>query len=556
MLRIATFLLFCLSVLSAPAALAQPKCDRGSAKKPHLEAGVWTLPGGVMPHRKAYVLDSCWQNSSRREGLADSDGKLLVPAIYNRVVPLSATVVAVQPAIAVKAFYQEREPWRLYVIGKGEVGPSPWKFIWDPEWNGERTAIGWNGAYEGGAAEYFVISGDPDNPVPIRNLGGSARTAGEPTIEHNQGMLIVHFTAADGAAVSRILDFRGKPVSPVLGAIERWDTYAPLWAHEFKDPNYPAKNRAIAVDYLSIVMTADHPVLPYRKLYVPIAPGGQPLPLPNGVIGVVPLKFLGAPNNDNVTLGWGLIEDGNGGLKIRAAFGTLADVIARAPSLPSYTGLARFNQSMTDRNGFIRDVFAYRKAGESQWRILDAMQWITAPSDGDPVTGRDAREAYANYVANRMAFQRNAVAEYERERAAGAARAAVELEGRHKEVLAGDYCNWYHQGSPMLATKTIDHILANCKITTDAFFNFARSLGANPELLAKAEYSYWEARGRYAVPIPPAPPGSFTSPNWEAWGNAIIQSAKDNTDTFIRDQRREYYKNMEAWNRGRQNWCC
>jgi hypothetical protein len=342
----------------------------------------------------------------------------------------------------------------------------------------------------------------------------------------------------------------------VIGAIERWETYAPLWAHEFKNANYPAKNSPIAVDYFSVIMAADHPVLPHGRLYLPIAPGGQPLSLPDAVIGVVPLKFLGAPNTDNVTLGWGLIEDGSGELRIRAGFGTLQQVIERAPTLPSYTGLARFNQAMTDRNGFIRDVFAYRKVGESQWRILDAMQWITAPADGEPVLGRDAREAYANYVANRMAFQRNAIAEYERERAAGAARAAVELEARHKEVLAGDTCNWYRQGSPTLAPKTIDHILANCKITTDAFFNFARSLGANPDLLAKAEYSYWEARGRYAVPIPPAPPGTFTSPNWEAWGNAIIQSAKDNTDTFVRDQRREYYKNMEQWNRGRQNWCC
>ncbi|WP_144037746.1 hypothetical protein [Sphingopyxis sp. KK2] len=554
----AALFLFILSLALAGPASAEPKCDKGTAKKPHLESAIMTLPGGGLPHRRAYVLLSCWDNAGEVEGLADANGKLLVPAIYNRIVPISPTTVLVQPAIAVKQFYQEREPWRLYVIGKGEQGPAPWKHIWAPQWNAEQYAIGWNQAYECCSTEFFLLAGGPDNVVPIRNLGGAARGPGEVTLESYHGTLIAHFTAADGTPVSRILDMYGKPVSPVLGAIERWDTYAPLWPHEFRHPSYKDKNRILATDYLSVIMTGEHDVLPYGKLYVPIDEAGQPLPLPAGVIGVLPLKFLPPPNSDNVTLGWALVEDGPGGLRARAAFGTLQSVIARASTLPVYTGLARSSQGMTDRNAFIRDVFLVRKPEDGLWHLLDANLFAPtpAPGDGPQVSGRTTSETYAAYVESRMAFQRGIIAQHERERAEAEARFTATLEARHQEmVAAGSYCEW-QVGGPLLAPKTIELILANCAVQSDAMFNYARSRGANPQIVADAEYKYWKARGRFATPIPPAPPGTFTSPNWEAWGNSIIKSAKESTDTFVRERRRDYYQNLERWNRGYQKSCC
>lgn len=554
---IAVFL-FLLTIFSAPPALAEPKCDKGTARKPHLETQIMTLPGGGLPHRRAYVLLSCWDSAGEVEGLADANGKLLVPAIYNRVVPISPTIALVQPAIAVKAFYQEREPWRLYVMGKGEQGPAPWKYVWTPQWQNEQYAIGWNQAYECCATEFFLLAGGPDNVVPIRNLGGAARKPGEVTLESYRNTLIAHFTSADGAPVSRILDMYGNPISPVLGAIERWETYAPLWPHEFRNPSYKARNRILSTDYLSVIMTGEHDVLPFGKLYVPIGETGQPLPLPAGVIGVLPLKFLAPPNTDNVTLGWALVEDGPRGLRVRPAFGTLKSVIASVATLPSYSGLARFNKGMTDRNAFIRDVYLVRKPEDGLWHVLDANLFAPtpAPADGAQVTGRTAADTYAAYVESRMAFQRGIIAQHDRERAEAAARSTAELEARHQQMLAaGDYCKW-EVGGPLLAAKTVELILKNCTIRSDAMFNYARSRGANPEIIAQAEYKYWDARGRYAAPIPAAPPGTFTSPNWEAWGNAIIKSAKDSTESFVRERRRDYYENLEKWNRGQQKWCC
>ncbi|MDQ8037975.1 MAG: hypothetical protein REI12_11180, partial [Pedobacter sp.] len=185
-----------LTMLFATSAWAEPKCEQGKPKKPLIEEPLlylYSAQGPVAAHRNAYVLSNCWNNAPRLKGLVDANGKLLVPAIYNNVIPLSPTMAAVQPAIAVKAFYQEREPYLFYVYGKGEKDPVPWKFMTEHVWQDVRYPLAWNG--EGSVPEYFALARGVDTPVHIRNLGGSAYKAGTPTLERRDGTLIVDFTA-------------------------------------------------------------------------------------------------------------------------------------------------------------------------------------------------------------------------------------------------------------------------------------------------------------------------------------------------------------------------
>ncbi len=172
------------------------------------------------------------------------------------------------------------------------------------------------------------------------------------------------------------------------------------------------------------------------------------------------------------------------------------------------------------------------------------------------VHGASAEEAYRNYIENRRAKYRNEMARYERERLARQAAWLEFSEAQHKQILAGDFCRWYKLGSGRIAAKTVNHILANCAIMDDSFVNYARSLGADLALIAKADYAVRKARGEFEWKPPPAPPHIYATPNWAAWGDAMVKSARDSTDAFICDSKRRYFSNVEAWNRGKQNWCC
>lgn len=546
------------ALMFATPAAAQKKCDIGSPNKPLLGEQVFQIAGpngsNVGQFRDAHIKVSCG-SAPFKWGLADAKGKVLVPAQYYNVVPLTATTAAVISHLQFKSDGNALH-YRLYVFGKGETKQIlPWSRFGTYSWNGVRAPY----AFSVGTGEVALIQGDVAKPLMIRNLGGRGWTGKVDLFYQANNTLIANFTGEDGTPLSRVLDMRGQPISPVIGAIERWETLSPetassLWRwRNSSQYDYPT----IGVDYLSTILTADHAALPYGKLYVPIAANGDPLPLPQDTIGVFPLRFDIIPWSGNTTHGWAIVEETGQGLRVRPGIGTLQSVLARAATLPAYSGLSRYIERNKDYEAQKwLDLLVARPAGESAWRIIDGQTLGKAHADEAGSTGVNPSDTLANFQAARAAARANREAEYQRERLATAARVSKELADRHAMLLStGTICQW-RPGEPLRGTLTINHMLANCPITNDAFFNYARSLGADPALLGKAEYKFWEAKGRYAVPIPAAPNNIYATPNWNAWGNSIIQSSKESTDTFIRDSKRQYYDNMEKWNRGKQNWCC
>lgn len=546
-----------MTLIAAPAT-AQKNCATVNPKQP-VPAGdvyqVWTPGGPVGQFRDAYNTVNCQASVPWKWGLVDGKGKTLVPANYFNVIPLNATTAAVLTKFQFKSDGNTLN-YHLYVFGKGEQKDVvPWSRVFAFRWQGVRTPY----AFSQGTGDVALLQGGLANPVTIRNLGGKGWPGGVDTFYQVNDTLIANFTADDGTPVSRILNLRGAPISPVIGGIERWETLAPEIAgklgrwRNYGQYDYPT----ISVDYVSIIASGEHAALPYGKLYQPIAPNGDPLPMPPNAIGVFPIRFDTHPWAGSTTLGWAIVEESPQGLRARLGLGTLASVIARTASLPAYTGLARFNdRSKTADDQVWWDIFAARVAGDAVWRMIDARTLTKLTIDGAGSFGSNPRDALANFNADRAAIMAKRTAERERERLALAAKVSRELEDRHQWLLSsGKICEWA-PGGEMRGPKTINYMLTNCPISNDAFFTYARSIGGDPGLIDKAEYAYYEKRGKYAVPIPPAPNDIYATPNWNAWGNAIINSARTSTDNFIRDSKRQYYSNMEKWNRGKQNWCC
>ncbi len=542
--------------LFATAAWAEPKCELGKPKKPLIEEPLlylYSADGPVAAHRNAYVLANCWNDAPRLKGLVDANGKLLVPAIYNNVIPLSPTMAAVQPSIPVKLFYQPREPYLFYVYGKGEKGKVPWQFMTEHVWQDVRYPLAWNG--EGAVPEYFALAKSWENPVHIRNLGGSAYKTGSPTLERRDGTLIVHFTAADGTAVSRILDLKGEPISPVLGAIERWESYADMQAYHSRNRNAP--KQPSSVEYIATSLIAQHPALPYGKLYTPIDSNGGPLPLPGGVIGVFPLKIDARPDALRETQGWALAEETPQGLRLIWGQGSLQSVVDNFANLPMATGMVRYIDRMNDRNAFIKDVFAIRSADEDIWRLYFYYNFKPQPEDAPLASGQQARATYDNYVDERMSYQRNLITESARKAEEGRRAAYASGEANYQKLLAeGKLCGQSKEVYFELHVPGLERVLRECSIPSDVLLNFAQSKGVSAEVLAEARFKYYKAKGHYEPRIPAAPPGSGGGVNWNSWGDAIIKSSKESTNSFIRENRQQQYQNLENWNRGKQNWCC
>jgi hypothetical protein len=548
--------LFAALLISATPAAAQ-KCDVGTAKKPLL-GEIYQIPGGSR-FREAYIQFSCTNRNRVKQGLADEKGKLLVPAVYHRVIPLTPKLAAVV-SIDERLIDFNALAYRIYEFGKGErKEPLPWQRIFTYDWDGVRTPYAyWDNARPN---EIALILEDVSTPVRIRNLGGKGWPKDANMLEQAGGTLIANFTAEDGTPLSRVLTMRGEPISPAIGAIERWETLSPEQTRELNRwrphgrYNYPV----LSIDYISTILTGDHVALPYGKLYQPIGPNGDPLPLPPGAIGVFPLKVDTHSWSGSTTHGWAVVEETPQGLRVRPGLGTLQSVLARVSTLPAYSGMSRYIERSNTLDADVHvDLFAARPAGDPVWRLIDGKTISDAPYGRKLTsTGGNARETIANFIADREAARRNFAAQREQERLVLAAKMTKEFEERHEWLLSsGKICEW-SQTSERRGPQTINYMLANCPITSDAFFNLARSSGGTDlALLNKVEYAYWEKRGRYAVPIPPAPRDIYATPNWSAWGDAIVKSARESTDTFIRDRKRDYYKNMEKWNTGKQNWCC
>lgn len=111
----ATIWLLCISLLAATPAATQ---QAGTPKKPLL-GNVYSVPGatattGRFREAQAFL-------GQRFEGLADADGKLLIPVRYQDIIVLTPTLAAVRhPVLDGPQSKIWDHPFYLYDIGKGE----------------------------------------------------------------------------------------------------------------------------------------------------------------------------------------------------------------------------------------------------------------------------------------------------------------------------------------------------------------------------------------------------------------------------------------------------
>ena len=540
---------FVAGLLALPAiatAAAGPKCEKfGSERSPQISGSVIEIPGPTAPLRlrEAYWRMQCTSRSSTGSsnaaswsGLADERGKVLVPAKYGAVIPLNATTALVNKELNM----YDPPVWHYYAYGKGEKGPAPFTHAHLMRFGLER-AIPYAYVKRGAVGDYSLWLDGSGVPVQLKTLT---------SVQGLNGMILAHFPGPKGEKLSRLLDVRGQPISPVIGEVSKWHLITPRTG-DFNWLNEP-------YDLVSLIGDVDHPALPYGKLYVPVTPQGHPMPLPPGAIGVFPVSV----HNDRTQI-WAVVFATGEGLEIVPVAGRLADAIAQAqaPTTVRYTGMRRRSDLRTSNNAFIEDAMIVRSKQDGLWRPTNPHTLQPLQHDMGPGGFADDDLAYRMYVADRHARQqRIIVAQEARDRQAAEIVRARAAEAWTRIKAAGTLCNNKY-AVQQLPAEAVNLYLRTCPMT-DPWLLSNRAKDADPAALAEGRRRYdayaaeqsarrrAEDRARLGLDRTDGGPGD----PWAAGLAAYQASAQSGYHAFVADQQAIYQRNLKAWRDGAQNW--
>jgi hypothetical protein len=410
-------------------------------------------------------------------------------------------------------------------------------------------AVPYSIAKKGRVSDYHLWVGGSDTPLVLRNLEGLARRG---------DVLLAHFRAEDGAEVSRFLDLKGQPVSPVVGDISEW---------RFWKPSSAAADKA---EFVSSMGKFEHPLLPYGQLFMPLKPDGSPAPLPEGAMGVFPLQTWASTDaldrsrrSDLQAFGWAVVYPTADGIEIAPVMANLAETLRQAPTARRYAGMQRRTASMTSSNAFISDVMLVRSRDDGRWRPVLAQDLTPAQHNMGDAGFTDPDLAYRMYVEDRKAHQQRIVLareETKRQEDEFLRKRAAESWARVKG--AGTLCSNPYVVQ-QLPTEAVNQYLRTCPVT-DPWVLKNRS-DADPAAVEEGRRKYdahvakqWaenNAATRAKFGIDGVARGGGGDP-W-ATGLAAAQAASQaSMNAFTAQQNAVYQRNLKAWNSGAQNWCC
>ena len=243
-----------------------------------------------------------------------------------------------------------------------------------------------------------------------------------------------------------------------------------------------------------------------------MAAGVLAMATPPNVVGVVPIQFTKTAAPTQFTSNWALVEERPSGAVLRIGQGALSDVIARAASLPAVGVIAERKASGDVLEPTGADILLVRDVTTGLWYPLDPFDLQRLPTMAPWSTALRRKRHTA--TTSKTAVPNIAT----RWRATSASGWPSRRRGWSSPRLSTSRCSpgisaaGTSPAAARIAATTVNHILANCAIMDDSFVNYARSLGADPALIAKADYAVRKARGEFEWKPPPAPPDIYARP--------------------------------------------
>ncbi len=480
-----------------------PRCDSQAPD----ELRTVLVYGGDQTTTLKTAARHCWARGSGvpqvlgyRVDLRDAEGRTLVPARYNAILPLSSAWSLVQKD-DLDGEAEADEGWYLYEHGQGEKGDKlPW-----PRFTVLASPPGTQ------RPGMVVAVGDVDDSKLVQRqrqqsmgvvtslmntvlhlpevyghsvtsaVGMHAASKGERRAIQRYGTnaLLVH--GVDG---TRIYSLAGEALSDNLGHVE-------LLAHG-RDAGIP-------------LMRARHPDLPRMdfhswlgtqpadQLYLPLGQNGDILPLPEGAIGVMWIPGFDKSGNRTIS-GWAIVYTRDGGYEVAPGLGTMDAVLAQAETLPRFRGMD---------TGYNRLALKQPDTGE----------WITVPTrtlqvDGDSIARPTAAAAWAQYErtvaaraqAERQRQQQLLAAEEarrqqalvlaqaaERQRQADALAFAERESARYASLLASKRCSAdLRRVLPTMGLSAAYTYFNHCGMYSEEDFALAARAGVQPQKITQA----------------------------------------------------------------------
>lgn len=560
------------ALLLVPAAEAGKCQDLFSRKEPRLQAAA-LIPGPAGPvaiRRSDYAY--CRDNSSvHRYGVATADGSELVPPDFTHAVMIGPRHALVR--LPLKKHAKEPGPWQYYEVGKGITGPAPdfyeVSYLPRDSITYARSATAVSVPFGRVATEiapqyawmrfdYYLFPDGKSAARKIPGIGGPGVSNYTPMLHHGNA-LYAHFAAPDGRVLSQLFDLKGEPISPVVNRVEVWRTAS--FRGDYSSQG--SDETALGDELFTLMPLPPHPELP-ADLYLPLLPDGSPRPLPPGVVGVFPLRAGGIAKSvmhgDRVTYGWSVVLDTPKGLRFVVGNGLIADVLELAGRQTPVAGVRHL--AITQPGRHPADHILIKSAEDGLWRAL-TMQlqrpYVTEPDKGYAT-------AQLAYDGTRRAESERRAGEEERmkEESRRLARLDYELdEKKYRELLAkGDYCKNDPKIIADLHGPAINHMLRDCQSTDYMLLNKAVFNGADPALVQSVidkreqarRMEEYEKMERSRRSLEAAERDFQARVRARAWANDTFGGAGSAHDSFMKSSKDTYMRNLDAWNRGAQNW--
>lgn len=489
-------------------------------------------------------------------GLRTADGETLIGTEYQALHVMSSAFAYGQR--------QGRATWDMIDLPSGAVRETSftdmdrlegrdWDHLWDDAIYG-MTAPRDDGRRD---VSFFDVHGKAVNVV--NDVGGTSvrrdrHNGGQPVLLELVGRVIVlHATADNGAALSRIYDLLGNPLTPVLPRIE------PSWIND----------TLRVTEYGAVFARQWGP--PDERRMLPLQEDGTLVPLPPGCAGMVPLTVFAQeyttgdpPETEGWHSGWALVfprEDG--GFDYAVGLGTASRVVANLSTLTWVADLrlvARAPDEKKDRAHFAR--MAWRRAGSDAWELINMVDLLP-----DPVrTYASFEAAKADYSVVQGELQRAYEEKRARELAELQARLRAEAPAKFERCLAaGDKLGAREQllilePDPERWTLFVTRL----GIGNDDEGDFALLHGASEAAVAKARYELQKLRDEHETWLN----ARDTEPmnDWEnfwlgkpigpiggagSYDTASIYQMAEHVHEVERQNQREWLRGAQSWGAAR-----
>ncbi len=498
-------------------------CEEIPWERPELGAQVVELQSaeGVLRFRVANTGRVCRDGGDRLDvGLADERGEILIHPLYGpharaywRIVPLTPRLALVDPA-------HTRTGIRLaYDIGQGER-PGPLA--------AEPTSTPVGAAAIGAPARGTVV---------LERPGGQRLEFRQAWVEVFDRRIVVHAATPEGPDVAQMFTRDGEPLSPVVGDIEVWRTRRRDDRRHLLTATHPLRSTSFDID----------------TLYLPLDERGAPLPLPSGAVGVFPIVNVhdrGPLWVFRAATGWGIVFGGEGPPEVAIGAGPLDEVLKRTDLLRGI-GFKPRTLCAESPSSLCANHFLQQRGG--RWIPLDSAGVVRFPHAlpfipvGGSVEDPDAPiEEMRAWLAlpHEERVRRRAAAQWTRVQA--------------DPAWLCDPRN--HVG--MFPREGVERYFRECLVS--AYDIQALGRAVSPEALATAERRLAdenrrlaeEERRRQEELAAAAAERAAIAAAWENGLRAMQAAAGASIDRALSLQHATYRRNLDAYNRGAQNWCC